>query len=816
MNNSMTTLEEIVELFGSAVAIFDLHEQRIATSSCWRKLFDDDAYDSTETSNTFQELLDLLSRHAADSESLQSLDLLRQCPHLAGNTLGDNGRSETLPKSVLADSELILRVIARNSRIVPLVIKRRNDRLTFSETLSIHQNSNPSTFPSLVGQRVDVFRQFLENSECPGYIRYKNQILHANRALAEIHGYNDVDDFLSTRILSDHYREQDREAIADIAEADGIILDTIPQIGKQGQEIYAIAVGSAFFDDGIQYRIVLCKDVNTHVRDENALKESEQRFRDIASCSGDWFWDTDTDHKLTRISSNESQIPTFRLETLVGNTIWHWIDKQKAAGFVSDYEESVAVVRDTMEQHKPVHDLELNARNLKTLTSVTVLLNAKPLFSSDNLFLGYRGITKDITYQKKLEHRLLEAKQRAEYQSRTKSAFIASMSHELRTPLTSILGYVELIRREARQGRSHLDDDQLNHIETIWKSGDQLRSLVNNVLSIERLESGFDRTDIVATDLSEVLLEMKQTFALASTINNTSLHCVSDGSIPATFYTDPVKLRQILHNIIGNATKFTTDGSIGIRTTYCNEKFILTIEDTGVGMSADQLDSLTAPSSTVNISETLARGGGLGLVLCKHYVSQLGGELSIKSHLNSGTTVQISLPDRLADMNGVTPSYTKVASSAYRRFPGNTTHLRSKILIVDDNEDHRRLLHGMINHLNVDILQALDGIEALALWHKFSPDLIFMDLRMPGLDGSSTTMQIRKKQVESNYGPCRIVAISADETNHSEDNLIEKGFDAFLPKPFKANEIHQVMFDLGLSDTILDAQKTNPARFSPR
>jgi len=805
----MTPLEEIVELFGSAVAIIDLQEQQIATSSSWRELFDDEDFQHTGTASPFSKLLDILSTHAADSESEQSIDLLRQYPHLADDTIGVNGRSKSPDKSAVAETKPVLRIIARNGRIVPLAIKKSNNRLTLSETLSVHQNSNPSTFPSLVGQRVEVFRQFLESCECPGYIRYKNQILYANQSLAVLFGYDDVDDYLKKRRLSDHYREQDREAIAEIADADCIILDTIPKIGKQGQEIYAVAVGSAFFDDGIQYRIVLCKDVNTHVRDENALKESEQRFRDIASCSGDWFWDTDTDHKLTRISSNDSQIPTFQLETLVGNTIWNWIDKQKAAGYVSDYEESVAVVRDTMKQHKPIHDLELNATDLKTLTSVTVLLNAKPLFSSDNEFLGYRGITKDITYQKKLEHRLLEAKQRAEYQSRTKSAFIASMSHELRTPLTSILGYVELIRREARQGRSHLDDDQLNHIETIWKSGDQLRSLVNNVLSIERLESGFDRTDIVATDLSEVLLEMKQTFELASTINHTNLHCVSDDSTPSIFYTDPVKLRQILHNIIGNATKFTTDGSISIRTTYSDEKLVLTIEDTGIGISASQLDSLTASSSTANISETLARGSGLGLVLCQHYASQLGGELSIKSQLEKGTTVQISLPDRLSDVTGVTASYIKVASRAYRNLPASPMLARSKILIVDDNEDHRRLLHGMINHLNVDILQALDGIEALALWQKFSPDLIFMDLRMPGLDGSSTTMQIRKKQLESNFGPCRIVAISADETNHSEDNLIEKGFDAFLPKPFKANEIHQVMFDLGLSDTMLENQKPN-------
>jgi|GEM_PF-6437305 len=658
----MTNLEEIVDSFGSAVAIYDLGRREYACNSVWLNLFHEHSANSAKNKVQFTDLLSVLSSYAADQTSRKHIDELRH--------LDQTQKSNTTDKVIEKNSiNSVIRIVSSNDKVVPLAIKYKDDRISFSESFIENQieNRKPDThlLSSTDGQQINMFRDFLENCDCPGYIRHKNHILFANKAIAILHGFDDVEDFLLNRKLSDHYRPEDRKAVAEVAETEGVVLDTIPQIGKQGQVVHSVAVGSSFVDCGITFRIVLVKDTHSHFHYEDTLKKSEQRFRDIADCSGDWFWDTNADHEITRITSSKNPASNYRLETMIGNTIWQWTDKLHVQGLVADHENSASTIRNIMDSHEPFYDIEVHATNLTTQSKITLLLNAKPMFCDQSMFQGYRGITKDITYQKKLEHSLLEAKQRAEQQSRAKSAFLASMSHEVRTPLTSILGYLELIRREAKTGQTYLDNDQLEQIETIWKSGDQLRSLVNNVLSIERFESGFDRIDLATTDLNQVLLETKQTFALAAAINSTSLVFSPHDSTPSAFNTDPVKLRQILHNIVGNATKFTIDGEIRIATSCVDKTFIILVKDTGIGISNKQLDSIREAIGTTDISENLARGGGLGLVLCQHYVSQLGGELKIRSQLDKGTSVEIHLPDKLRDDDGVKPASIGITPQPY-------------------------------------------------------------------------------------------------------------------------------------------------------
>lgn len=811
----------ILDIVESAVAIYDLRNNSLTCSKYWSTIFSERLQKKLHSGVAFAQFMDVMSSVAAGERDRLLIERIRvaregDCEVTGRNLVRlvaeQNFEGNLASSGSIVDQNGNQRVIVTLSNIqggvVPLAMAGDESCITFSETAATFPHQLASSLPLMASKSLELFRQFLKRCECPAYLRQNDRLIDANEAAAHLCGYSSVEELLQIRRVSNLYAEEYREDVRTVAESGGIILDTLQQIGKNGDKIHAMAVGSSFIEDGVEYRIVLFQDSKIDVKDKLALKQSEQRFKDIASCSGDWFWETDKEHIFTHISFNNNETQEFEMDSIVGNSFISWLNRKSEQGLITDYQEDIHRLCANLEKRLYIRDFEVSAFDLHRGKKITLSLSAKPIFSASGSFAGYRGITKNISYQKNLENALIVSKQAAENRSLEKSALLASISHEVRTPLTNILGYVELIRIDAKRGRTKLDDTQIEQIETIWRSGDQLRTLINNVLSLERLESGIDKAERVIVNLSTLFVELQQAYSLAMSINNTVLTIECDESTPEQIYTDPVKLRQILHNIIGNATKFTYSGEVQVCTTVKNNFFVLRVVDTGIGMSAEQLDLLPTTTRPIDLPNTLSRGSGLGVALCQHYVSQMEGYMEIESTLGQGTSVEIRLPILpLPKPKNVSVSVEKEQLPAnalsHSTKPVDTfTDPKPQVLIVDDNEAHKQLLVGIVDRLELQTIEAADGEEAIRKWQRHKPDIVFMDLRMPGIDGSAAAFQIRLKETEMRLTPCRIVAVSADGASHKEVNLVDNGFDEFLSKPYRSVDVHRLMHDFGIIKSV--------------
>lgn len=810
-----------LSILESAVAIYDFRLNRLSCSNHWSSIFSERLQSKFRSDITFVEFLNVLFSVAAIDEDRKLIDSLRMtCDSVDTSTNNKtkgkdivrrvarepSDEHDSLPDSIAAracNQRIIVNLSHIQGGVVPMAVSGVDSRITFSETVLNVAQPTASTLPSMSSGNVDLFRQILPHSEHAAYIIQQDRIIDANEAAAQFYGYATVEEFLQVDKFSSLFPKDVRDSVRQVTEGGGVVLDTPGQNRKIGEEVHTVPVGCAFVEDGHEYRIVFMRDFNLYNYRNQALERSEQRFRDIAGCSGDWFWETDYFHRFTHISYNSSQPRIINTESFIGSTFTGWLRIKKNMGLVSGYEDDIKRLCQTLDQHQTVRDFGVTVLDVKTNRKIYLSLSAKPVFSNSGAFFGYRGITKDISYQKNLENTLLDAKQAAESRSLGKSALLASLSHEIRTPLTSILGYVELIRRDAKQGRARLDDSQFEQIESIWKSGDQLRSLINNVLSFERLEMGVDQAELVSINLNSLLAELQQTFALATSMNNTLFIVECDDSTPEEIYTDPVKLRQILHNIVGNATKFTFSGQITLRTSAEGDFLNFQVVDTGIGMTAEQLELLPISTRPVDLSQILSRGSGLGVALCQHYVSHIAGEITIDSEFGVGTSVEIKLPilqlpGSVRDSRGTTRELSltdKVPEPPIWHIDSNVP--KPKVLIVDDNEAHVKLLAGIVNRLDLHTFEAKNGEEAIEKWQQVKPDIVFMDLRMPGIDGGSATLQIRLKESENQITPCRIVAVSADGATQKQVAFDKRGFDEFVSKPYRSDDIHQLMSDFG-------------------
>ncbi|MEG4988641.1 PAS domain S-box protein [Microcoleus sp. BR0-C5] len=518
---------------------------------------------------------------------------------------------------------------------------------------------------------------------------------------------------------------------------------------------------------------------------EIALAESEEKYRHLVETSQDIIWSCNAEGHITFVNQAVKQIYGYDPEEMLGCSFsdflapgeidWKWELQQRllTGKTVFQYENIV---------------LGKDGRKIDVNTKAIARMDA------EGNIIGTTGTASDITERKQAEIVLQKAKEEADRANRAKSEFLSNMSHELRTPLNAILGFSQLLARDPDLGA-----DQQQYLGIITQSGEHLLVLINNILQMSKIEVGLVTLNNSTFDLHKLLKNTENMLKLQAKKKGLQLIFDCPPALPQYIETDESKLRQVLINVVGNAIKFTVEGGVNLRIKHellktkthgeipasdcCS--LLFEVEDTGSGISAEEMENLFKPFAQTESGKKAQEGTGLGLPISKQFVQLMGGKMTVTSTLGRGSIfrfdVKVSLP------NAVEIQVAQTARRVVGLEPGQPEY---RILAVDDRLESRLLLVRMLASLGFAVQEAENGVQAVEMWSSWEPHLIWMDMRMPVMDGYEATKQIKahlKGQATV------IIALTASAFDEERSLILSAGCDDFVAKPFREQVILEKM-----------------------
>ena len=392
---------------------------------------------------------------------------------------------------------------------------------------------------------------------------------------------------------------------------------------------------------------------------------------------------------------------------------------------------------------------------------------------------AYLAVKEDITEQKFAQQALLRAKEEAESATRMKSAFLANMSHEIRTPMNAILGFTELLLRD-----DSLSVQQRHYLTTVSRSGEHLLELLNDVLETSKIEAGQMRINSAPFDIRLMLDYLDSMFRQKIEDKSLVFSVDADRLEYGHFVADQQKLRQIVINLLGNALKFTQAGRIDLRvwTEPCSGSeptecyLFFEVADTGMGIAAAEQESIFQVFSQTREGAQIG-GTGLGLSISRSLARMMGGDIVVESEPGKGSCFRVHICARAVVAAKLRPMKKRVVGLV-------ESGARRRILIVDDEILNREFLQSFLLQIGFDVAEATDGDTALGLIASWQPDLVLMDVMMPGMDGNATTRKIREQWPE-----LKVVGLSANVFEEAERKAYESGMNLYVRKPYKEIEL---------------------------
>jgi PAS domain S-box-containing protein len=549
------------------------------------------------------------------------------------------------------------------------------------------------------------------------------------------------------------------------------------RVRADGTRFWANVVMTALKDaeGGLRGFSKLVRDVSDRKKSEESLRASEERLRAVVETAVDGIITIDDQGVITLFNPAASRIFGFAPEEILGKEVGLLMPdplSQAFKGHLATYLQTgikkvIGTGREVTAQRKDGSKFPMDVAVSETM------LGEKRFFT---------GIVRDISERKHVDAELARAKEDAEAANRSKSEFLANMSHEIRTPMSAILGFANMVvtKDQGKEGR-------IECAQIIRRNALHLLELINEILDLSKIEALQMKVESVSCDLTLMLSEIISLMRPRAVEKGLEFAVAFEGPIPRLIRTDPLRLRQILVNLIGNAMKFTEVGkiSLGISDEGTGTPSIVLrvdVTDTGIGMTPQQADRLCEPFTQADASITRKFGGtGLGLTISGRLAKLLGGDVSFKTEQGVGSTFTLRIDGGPSPGVEFLQNLTEstLPKSAGAEAPADF-NIHRRILLVDDGHDNQRLLRMLLSDAGAEVLSAGNGQIAVEMATTQPFDLILMDMQMPIMDGYAATAELRKRGLT-----LPIIALTANAMVDDRDRCLACGCDFYLSKPVK-------------------------------
>ena len=486
---------------------------------------------------------------------------------------------------------------------------------------------------------------------------------------------------------------------------------------------------------------------------------------------------TDANERIEWVNEGFVRITGYSVAEVLG---------RKPAEFLQGPETSIEAKRklkDAIARGEPIKTEILNYA--KDGRPYWLEMDVQPIRNETGQVSNFIAIESDITERVEADQKIRAARTAAEAAVKAKGDFLANMSHELRTPLTAILGFTDIL------AESRVDQEEIESLTTIRRNGHHLLELINNILDLSKIESGSFVVESIPTNPLQIIDEVIKSLSLPSDEKNVRLFAQYSDSIPAQIKSDPLRLKQIIINLVGNSIKFTECGEVHVEVQTTGQQLQIDVVDTGIGMDHAAAGRLFQPFSQADESVTRRFGGtGLGLTISKRLAKQMGGDLYlVSSQIGIGTRLRVTLP--CVPVASQATSDAAPANKPVQRADSspNTMLDGLNVLLVEDGVDNQRLVAHILKKRGAEVSLATNGQECVDKMYPaesvgLAPDVILMDMQMPILDGYQATKQLRAKGCMT-----PIIALTAHAMTGDREKCLAAGCDGFMTKPIDRDRL---------------------------
>ena len=515
--------------------------------------------------------------------------------------------------------------------------------------------------------------------------------------------------------------------------------------------------------------LVTCVDVTAQKMTEARLKKSEDQYRAVTELSPQLVWMADAHGAITY--SNQTQLDFLGLtqDQINGD---RWLE----ALHPDDRDRAIHIWMEATSKRQS-YSTEFRVQRADGVYRWLFAM-ARPVFDESQAISGWIGVSIDIHDRKIIEQELHRAKDEAERANQLKSTFLANMSHEIRTPLGAMLGFADILKDPSLS-----ESDRVHYLDILTRNGEQLSTIINDILDLSKVEAGFLSFEKRETQPLQLAFEVVSLLSVKAQAKGIALEVHALPGVPETIVSDPVRLKQILLNIVGNAVKFTSSGSVQIFLSGCTNPagglgLRFEVKDTGIGLSSEAASGLFQLFHQGDASTSRRFGGtGLGLALSRRLARALGGDvILLASRPNLGSTFVIDV----ASM-GEIEATPKVA------VPPRQTDLSLKnkrVLVVEDSPDNQKLIHHILLKQGAIVELAADGEQGVQKALNGHFDVVLMDIQMPVMDGYTATQKLRRLGY-----PGPVIALTAHAMSEVRHKALSVGYTDHLPKPIHAPEL---------------------------
>ncbi len=535
--------------------------------------------------------------------------------------------------------------------------------------------------------------------------------------------------------------------------------------------------------------LITAVDITQLKLTECALRESEKRYRELLNNLDVGIILHDKDNSIIFSNPKASELIGLDIDQMNGKQIfnpeWEFIKVDNKPLTQENYP-----VNEILNTKKLIKNFIIGIKKNEKDSIQWLLINGFPVFNNLGEIAEVVISFIEITELKKLEIELIKARDQAEAANKAKSSFLTNMSHEIRTPLNGIIGFTDLLMK------TNLDKNQTEYMNTVHESAIILIEIINNILDFSKIESGKLELNVEQVNLFDLIHHVIDIFKYQAEINNIDLIVNIDATVPNYVLVDSVRLKQILVNLIGNAMKFTKEGSVALNVSVvssenenqCHLKFL--VKDTGIGIKDENHEKIF--QSFIQEDNTITRkfgGTGLGLAITNQLLALMNSKLELNSHFGEGSefffTVQLEKSNHKNDFDD--------SDEVDEEIPSIKNLSNKKILVVEDNKINMLLVKTLLKSIlpGSTVLEASDGKKAIKLYKKEKLDLILMDIQMPHKNGYETTAEI--KQLKK-YNNIPIIALTAGIMLGEKEKCLESGMDDYVSKPIIRSNLEKVLF----------------------